>query len=119
MQLRRGLMMGMVGNAPFKKVHSITVENGIDYTIDFYNLIKTYDGYVGGKTYVYRIVGNTSTDTNYKGIAAIAYYRPNDNALSNARVGYVRQSTITATTNSTYNFYITANSIIEIYEMQD
>ena len=111
--------MGMAGDAPFKKVHSITVESGINYTIDFYNLIKTYDGYVGGKTYVYRIIGNTSTDINYKGIAAIAYYHPNDNTLSIARIGYVRQANTTTATSNTYNYFITANSIIEIYEVQD
>lgn len=119
MSLRRELMMRMAGNAPFKKVHSITVESGIDYTIDFYNLIKTYDGYVGGKTYVYRIIGNTSTDQNYKGIAAIAYYHSNDNALQSVRIGYVRQVNTTSTASTQYNFSITANSIIEIYEVQD
>lgn len=78
-----------------------------------------YDGYVGGKTYVYRIIGNTSTNTDFKGIAAIAYYHPNDNALSSSRVGYVRQANTVTSTSSTYNFFIEANSIIEIYEMQD
>lgn len=30
MSIRRGLMMEMAGNAPFKKVHSITVESRVE-----------------------------------------------------------------------------------------
>lgn len=116
MEIRRGLLMGMAGNIPFKKVHSITVSTAIDYTIDFYNLIKTYSGYVRGKVYVFRISGNTST-SEYRGVIAVGYCHPN-NGLLDTYCAYVRHANTTTFTNTTYNFFTTVNSIIEIYEVQ-
>lgn len=106
--------MGMAGHTPIKKVGSIAVESDITYTADFHNIIQSFTGYSAAKAYLYIITGNEST-SQYRGVCSLYYCNPNG-TLSNAGL-YVRYANSTHINNTVYEFRITANSTIDIYEV--